>query len=105
MLQLLCSQGHTSPAVALSKTRIRPSINQEVHESKHKSRMYVQQVELNGGKEIISLDPLLPELRLLPDALEVPIPSCFLDDTLTVSMMAFAFPPVPVWPRPAWHFM
>lgn len=38
------------------------------------------QAELNGGNDILSLDPWLPELRLTPDALEVPIPACFLEE-------------------------
>ena len=44
------------------------------------------QVDLNGGRQVVSLDSVLPELRLLPDALEIPIPQSFLEDALSVSL-------------------
>ena len=45
-------------------------------------------MQLNAGKDIISLDTVMGEMRLLPDALEVPIPVCFLQDTLEVRPQA-----------------
>lgn len=43
------------------------------------------QVKLNRGLDFVQLDSLLMDLKVAPDALEVPVPRYFVEDRSTVS--------------------
>ena len=57
------------------------------------------QVALNKGLDFVPLDGVLLELRLPPEALEVPVPRCLLEARASVRHR----PPCSLHPRPAPH--